>query len=181
MANRKTRSTVDRSAHVGRSSSQRRAYVEKVVRGADLSPTAPIDSEEVGAATSSPLPTEEDHECIVEPSAGRTNTRQPGFLEKHRHDLMKGCLLLVFSTAVAGIGWLAFSLNREVGEQKQTVTGMTKSVDDVRERLRRTEDRVEALSDSLHTRIDRIRDLVAGAQPSPPNQGVQTSAEGARR
>ena len=181
MANKKTRSTVDRSAHVGRSPSQRQAYVEAVVRGAGLSSTAPIESEEAGASTSSPLPTDDDRETVVETSASRSRSaRQPGFLEKHGHDLMKGCLLLVASTAVAGIGWLAFSLNREVGEQKQTVTGVTKSVDEVRDRLKRTEDRVESVSDSLHAKLDRLRDMVTAGQGTPPNQALQTGAEGAR-
>src|ERR1017187_1024900 len=120
MANKKTKSTADRSAHVGRSPSQKRAYVERVVCGVDLSSTVPIDAEEVGASTSSPLPTDDDPETVFEPSRSRRGVRQPGFFEKYRQDLLKGCLLFVFTTMVGGVGWLAFSLNREVGEQKQT-------------------------------------------------------------
>jgi len=175
MASKKARSTADRSAHVGRSQAQRRAYVEKVVRGVDVSSTAPIEAEEAGASTSSPLPTDDDRETVVEPSAGRRRARQPGFFEKHRQDLFKGCLVVVFSTGLAGIGWLAFSLNREVGEQKQTVTGVVKTVDEVRDRLKRTDDRVESISDSLHAKLDRIRDLVSDTQRTPPNPALQRS------
>lgn len=180
--NKKAKGTVDRSAHIGRSPAQRRAYIERVIHGADLSPTAPIESEEAGASTSSPLPvSEDDHEPVVEPSATLKKARQPGFFEKHGHDLIKGCVLSVFSAALAGVGWLAFSLNREVGEQKQTVSGFVRSVDDVRDRLKRTEDRVESVSDSLNAKLDKIRDVVTEAR-MPPNQASQrTAAEGTHR
>jgi len=112
--------------------------------------------------------------------AQRNKAQSPSFFERHRQEVIKVALSVVMPIVVAGVGWLCFTLNREVGEQKQTVAGVLRDVENIRDRTQRTEDRVErqisaqaTAVESLRSKLDDVRELLSGTGRLPVTPVLQ--------
>jgi hypothetical protein len=100
--------------------------------------------------------------------------RSPSLFERHRQEMVKVALSVVLPIVFTGVGWLCLTLNREVGEQKQTVAGVLRDVENILDRTKRAEDQLErqisvqaAAFESLRSKLDDLRELVSGAGRLP--------------
>jgi len=109
----------------------------------------------------------------------RNRARSQSSFERHRQDVIK-IALSVMPIVFAGVVWLCFTLNREVGEQRETVAGVLRDVGNIRDWTQRAEDRVErqisahaATFGSLRSKLDDVREPVSGAGRLPVGPEVQ--------
>ena len=109
----------------------------------------------------------------------RNRARSPSSFERHRQEVIK-IALSVMPIVFAGVVWLCFTLNREVGEQRETVAGVLRDVGNIRDWTQRAEDRVErqisahaATFESLRSKLDDVREPLSGAGRLPVGPVLQ--------
>src|SRR5688572_21549011 len=108
------RSTTSRGLpHLGRTSAQKRAYIEDVVGAPGSSSTVPASmAPPVGEGTDSPLAPEEE---TFPSSPSRPSSRSPSFFELYRKDLVTTGLGILVTLVLGYAVAMAISNNRELG------------------------------------------------------------------
>lgn len=159
----------------GRSAAERRTYVANVVEGAGPSSTVPSTFSDTGNSTDSPL--SEDVELRERTSTKRPPSRKrDGFWDKHRDDIGKAFISLVVVSFLGGAFYFALTTQREMGEVRTSVAGLTREVDQVRDRVTRSEERTErqlsnhaGVLEAIRQRLDELRGRFLGSSSDKKN------------
>jgi hypothetical protein len=154
-----------RNSHVGRTTEQKRNYVEAVVRGRDQTATAPTSLGEEGSSTDAPL-FEPDREITTQPSRRRPPVRQLSWWEKNWLYALKvvggGIVTLVIMGVGGVVSLTVINLNRDVGVLHEKAQNTSERIADMRESNRRSEETFVNEFRRLKERLDELRDRVLG-------------------
>lgn len=144
-----------RGSHVHKTRSEQKSYIDNVVRGQDLTSTAPTTLVgEQGGATDSPMSS--DDTTSQRKSTRRRSRREPGWLEQHKQHVVPALITLGGTVIAGAFGLTLITLNREVGQLQQATQDVGRQITELRSDVSRSEDRFERLRDRVEDLRDRL-------------------------